>query len=1035
MPLQISLLGAQSIADDTSGIVRTRSARTMALVGFLVLHAGVPQTRQRLAGLFWPDSTDAQALTNLRRELHHLRRTLGDDPCLEVTAKDLCWRDGDTARVDVRTFEREGCAALAATDAEMALDRGGAALAAYGGELLPGLYDDWLLDARSELQDRCVALCALVCDIRCRRGELAGALEVARRRVRLAPLEEAGYRALMAVQADLGDRAGAVSTYHRCASVLERELGVVPDEATRATLQRVMGRRQATGGGRSNGSGPGRPGPDSGALVGRSGEGALLSETWRAAAAGRPGAVVVRGAAGVGKTRLVAELGRLARQSGALVAESQCFGTAGRLALSPVADWLRHPGVQSATASLEPVWRREVERLVPAGSGTARAASGTRAMVDAWQRHRFLEGLARAFLGVGRPTLLVLENLQWCDQETLAFLAFLLGLAPGAPVLLAATLRVDDGEDDPVLAQWLVRMRATGRLTEVPLAPLETADTARLAESIRGAPLLDGDRILLQAATGGFPLHVVEAMRTAEGSGRAPLPAGDLEAVLRRRLEQVGTTARELAGLAAAVGRDFDLDLLVEASDLDADSVVHAVDELWRLRIVHECGDGYDFSHDLLRAAAYERVSPPRRWLLHRRLAQGLELLHADDTGPVSAQLAEQYARGGRPERAVAYYRRAADVASGVFAHADAIRLHSAALAIVLARAPGRDRDRQELDVLEAMAAPLNARHGYSSPRLQAVLERSVELAESLGRDDSLLSGLVGLWASRFVQGHIADSHRTAVRALRLVHPGSDLGGAAHFACAGSAIGLGMPADALHHFDTAARLATDASLSVGTRPDIHGQAWSAHAHWLLGDDAMALSSCEDAVAAARSIDHPYSLAVALAYAGITHQLLGDRNALASVVTELRNLCDRYGFAYYCEWALVLQGWLQEGEKGITLMQLGIGRLRSEGSFARMPYWLSLLADRLGRTGQRQRARSILDAAAASAEAHSDVWWLPEVQRQRAMYDDHEADVVPRLWAAADLASRHGSIALLRRCEHDLAVHGVRPPAQPERLAR
>ena len=163
--------------------------------------------------------------------------------------------------------------------------------------------------------------------------------------------------------------------------------------------------------------------------------------------------------------------------------------------------------------------------------------------------------------------------------------------------------------------------------------------------------------------------------------------------MLRGRLEQVSATARELAGLAAAVGRDFDLDLLVEASDLDADSVVHAVDELWRLRIVHECGEGYDFSHDLLRAAAYERVSPPRRWLLHRRLAQGLELLHGEDTGPVSAQLAEQYARGGRPERAVAYYRRAADVASGVFAHADAIRLHSEALAIVRAEPAGRDRD------------------------------------------------------------------------------------------------------------------------------------------------------------------------------------------------------------------------------------------------------------------------------------------------------------------------------------------------------
>ena len=121
---------------------------------------------------------------------------------------------------------------------------------------------------------------------------------------------------------------------------------------------------------------------------------------------------------------------------------------------------------------------------------------------------------------------------------------------------------------------------------------------------------------------------------------------------------------QEVAGLAAAVGRNFTLDLLTEASDLDADTVVRAVDELWRRRIVRELRDGYDFSHDLLRDAAYAQISPPKRWLLHRRLAQGLELLHANDTDAVSAQLAEQYARGGRPERALAYYRRAAEVAS-----------------------------------------------------------------------------------------------------------------------------------------------------------------------------------------------------------------------------------------------------------------------------------------------------------------------------------------------------------------------------------
>ena len=282
-------------------------------------------------------------------------------------------------------------------------------------------------------------------------------------------------------------------------------------------------------------------------------------------------------------------------------------------------------------------------------------------MVDAWQRHRFFEGLARALLAVGRPMLLVLDNMQWCDQETLAFLTFCLGLSASAQILVAGTLRDDNLNDDPELAGWTVRMRATGLLTELSLSPLEFADTARLAAAICGRPLQEADTSLLQATTGGFPLYVIEAVRSSVDLGSPALPAGDLTAVLRDRLEQATAAAREVTGLAAAVGTNFTLDLLTEASDLDADTVVGAVDELWRRRILHEFGDGYDFSHDLLRETAYVQVSPPKRWLLHRRIAKTLELLHANNMDVVSAQLAEQYARGGRPGRAVAYYRRAAD--------------------------------------------------------------------------------------------------------------------------------------------------------------------------------------------------------------------------------------------------------------------------------------------------------------------------------------------------------------------------------------
>jgi DNA-binding SARP family transcriptional activator/tetratricopeptide (TPR) repeat protein len=1028
--LHVSLLGEQSVTGEGTGI-RACSSRAVALIAFLVAHAGSPQPRQRIAGLFWPDSTDAQALTNLRRELHHLRQVLGGEPSLAVTSTDLCWRDTATCRVDARVFDIERMAALsaaAAGDSDRILTHAARAIAEYGGDLLPGVYDDWLLGIRSQLERQCVDLCDLAATARARTGDLAGAVDAARRRVQLQPLEELGYRTLMELQAELGDRAGAVSTYHHCASVLERELGVIPGSATRMAFDRLMTAPQAAQATVVTVQAPiGRSGLAAVQLVGRAGELAQLRDLWRAAVAGSPGLVLVSGGSGVGKTRLVSEVAAMARVQGALVASTQCFGTSARPALTPVADWLRNPAVQAATATLDPAWRAEVGRLVPSGGHGGRRAS-SRAMADAWQRHRFFEGLARALLAVGRPLLLVLDNLQWCDHATLEFLTFCLGLAPDARVLVAATLRDDNLQQDAELADWIVRMRATGLLTELPLSPLEAAETTHLAQAVSGQPLPEADAQVLYATTGGFPLYVIEAVRSTVDLHSSLVPAGDLTTVLRKRLAQATAAAREVAGLAAAVGTNFTLDLLTEASDLDADVVVEAVDELWRRRIMREFGDGYDFTHDLLRETAYAQVSPPKRWLLHRRLAQGLELVHIDDTDAVAALLAEQYSRGGRPKRALAYYQRAADLAASMFAQAEAIRLHEEALAIVGSLPAGKDRDRHELAVLEAMAAPLNARYGYSSPAVQQTLERSISLADSLGVKASTITGLVALWASRFVQGRIADGYQVATRALALVDPASELSGQAQFAVGGSAVSLGMPAEGLRHLELAAKTASDAVwLSIGTRADVHSTAWAAHAHWLLGHDDDALSACRQAIKLARAIDHPYCLAVALAYGSITHQMRRDLPALRDTVRELRELCDQYGFAYYREWALILDSWSRADQSGISLARRGIDNLKSQGSFARMPYWLSLLADLSARGNHAEAAIATLDAALVAGRARDDLWWLPEVMRMRAGYDDDKA-AVSRLRSAAGMASAHGSAALVRRCERDLAQRGVRLPA-------
>jgi len=1014
------LLGQQSVEDDATGAVRGRSSRSLALVGYLLTHPG-PQPRQRIAGLFWPDSGDAQALTNLRRELHHLRRVLGADGSLEAAPGDLRWRDSRTCLVDVRVLEAAYAAVREGGPGTGPAEAAARGLAAYGGDFLPALYDDWVVEARDRLRRHCVELCDVLSTPRPGQ-DLEVALEAARRRIVLEPLEEVGYRALMRLQVELGDRGGAISTYHHCASVLERELGVAPAEETRRIRGGLIG-SPADGSPARVRDAVRRTGSSAVPLVGRDAPFAALRELWRSAdVEGRTRVALVRGMAGVGKSRLVAELAGHVRQRRGGVAATQCFDIAGRLALGPVADWLRSPDVRAGVRVLDPVWRREVERLVPAGTDSRPGgqAAGGRSKVDAWQRHRFFEGLARAVLAVDRPLLLVLDNLQWSDEETRSWLSFLLTLEAPQGLLLVLVQRHEEGAEDPRLAAWLSGLRTSLPVDELALAPLDRRDTATLSAAVTGAPVTEAESVLLHATTGGFPLYVVEAARAAAEEGVGAGPSGRLGAVLRRRVAQTSPQAQEVAGLAAAMGRDVTLDLLAEASDLDADAVTGAVDELWRRHIVREVGAGYDFSHDLLRDAAYESVSPPRRWLLHRRLAQALELTSAGREDDVAALLAEQYARGGRPDRARAYYEQAADVAAARFATAEAIGLRRTALAIIRAGPTGRQRDQLELDCLLAMASPLNASMGYSSPELCAVLERAVALAEGTGSSRMLVPSLVALWASRFVQGDVVDSLRLSSRALDASEADGVLVGEAHFAFAGSSMALGRPAVAVEHFDEAHDRCRGAeSLAVGSRPDVHALAWAAHAHWLLGQPDATAGRAAEAVDRARAYHHPYSLAVALAYAGISYQLLDDREALEAAVVELGGLCATYDFAYYAEWVLVLQGWLSGGERGVATIRSGVARLRARGSLARMPYWLALQADATARAGRSEEAVALLDAARAGAGLRGDAWWLPEIDRMRAAHTG--GPLRQRLLSGAlDLAGRQGSVALADRARADLA---------------
>src|SRR5438034_9240108 len=150
--------------------------------------------------------------------------------------------------------------------------------------------------------------------------------------------------------------------------------------------------------------------------------------------------------------------------------------------------------------------------------------------------------------------------------------------------------------------------------------------------------------------------------------------------------------------MAATIGREFTLDLLLAGGLADDENTVCALDELWHKRIVREHGaNSYDFTHDKLREVAYAEISAPQRRMLHHRVAQALQAMSASDLDSVSGQLASHYERAGMIEQALPFYQRAAAVAQRVYANEDAISLLSRNLELLELLPAGSKRDKQEL--------------------------------------------------------------------------------------------------------------------------------------------------------------------------------------------------------------------------------------------------------------------------------------------------------------------------------------------------
>jgi DNA-binding SARP family transcriptional activator len=984
--LRVELLGRFRVLADGRSPARLPGARQQQLIAFLVLHArNGPIQRQRIAGSLWPESSDGQALTNLRRELHLLREGWPRLHALvDAGSRTLAWRGGASEMVDLLAFEAAADQGLKGDD--VALQQAGRL---YKGDLLPDCAGEWIDADRERLRQRAKQVLTNLVGLLEREQAFGDAIEHAQQLLRLDSLDEQSWCALMRCHARQGERATALHLYQQCAALLKKELGIQPSAATRIAYREILELDTAV---------PVIPPPPRTAvypLVGRQPEWQAMLSAWRAAAAGRAGVFLIRGEAGIGKSRLADELVDWCGVNGITAVTARCYAGEGRLGYAPIAAWLKSDALRPALMRLDPSWMTDIARLCPELLAARSDVPAPDRHLESWQRLSFFEALAQAFRSAA-PVVLVVDDLQWADGDTIEWLQYFVRSAADTRCLVVGTVREEEEQDNPPLGRLLARLERHDLLTPVTLGPLDKTATAQLAGDVAEHPLDETALARTFRETEGHPLFIVERERMElakqPGSSRdSALP--QVQLVVAARLALLSAEARTAAEVAAAVGRDFRFDILAQASDLEEDALVRALDELWRRHIVRvQADERWDFSHDRIREVAYSGIGPARRRLIHRRIAQGMELLFADRLDDVSASIAVHLDRGGQPARAVPFLERAATVATRVSANEEAIRCLTYALSLLQTLPAGRDRDERELALRASLSVALNSGRGYAAPEVEHNLDRVLALSRADGRGQVPVRWLWAAFTLRFMLGDLKGTREVSEQALASSVSDPTCRCEAHHAMAGTLSSVGELDASRYHFEAVLAAYDERHpqrSALGSDLGVFAHAWYAHTLWLLGDEPAAVSHGEEGVALARRLDHLYSQTLALAYAALLHQMRRDADQVLDCAEAVVALCERYGFAYYGDWARVLIGWsrgLERPAEGVEMIELALERLDASRAQARRPYYLSLLAEMHSLAGNRDRAASILDAAITMALERADVWWLPALYLQKSEHE-------------------------------------------------
>ncbi len=761
---------------------RLRGKQVPLLLAYMLLNRSRAVGREELIGALWPNHAPISQDAALRTLLSRLRSGLGsealigrDELILDLPAP--VWIDLEAAAVEIERAEQ----ALARGDVRSAWALAQVPLNIATRGLLPGAQAVWLEPRRRELDDIRLQALEVVGRAGLNMGgtQLTSAERAARSVLEVEPYRESGYVLLMEALEAQGNVPEALRVFERLRTLLRDELGTMPAPETLVIHDRLL----RPGGRRVRAGEPEQP-PDStielpaelrvqseAPLVGRRTELEELSRLWsRIAESSPPGRdtnrrlVLLTGDPGIGKSRLVAEIARVAHDAGAFV----LAGRSPEEALVPYQPFLEalshyvqsvpYPVLRASTreygpelSRLIPELRRRIPELGQGGTGELET-----------ERYRLFEAVVGLLAEISRtaPVLLVLDDLQWADRPTLLLLRHLARAINPARLMILGAYRATESQVNG-FADALAALRREGLVAQIGIGGLAEGETAELIEILTGTVPARTFARALYAETEGNPFFIGEIVRHLSEAGvradragalelqRAGLPEG-VNDVIARRLARLDAQAIEWLRAAAVIGRDFDSALLEHVVSLSEEEFLNALDEALSADLVVEVPDQpgrYSFSHALIRETLYEGMSALRRARTHRRVGEVLEEGGADRS---LTALALHFTRAAGPqdaEKAIEYARRAGEQATSMLAHEEAVEHYARALEVQDRFEPDALARRCELLLLLGEA---RVRAG-ERPLAWEAFREAAELAVRLGDSAGLARAAIGA-SRRYIQ-------------------------------------------------------------------------------------------------------------------------------------------------------------------------------------------------------------------------------------------------------------------------------------------